>query len=497
MQLTETATGAPGRSRRGWALALTSVAFFMTSLDALVVVTALPAIHAGLGGSLGTLEWTVNAYTLPFAAGIITAAALGDKLGRRRMYVTGLALFTLASAACAVAPNASALIGARVIQGLGAALVTPLSLTILAAVFPPERRGAIVGIWGGIGGLAIAAGPLVGGGVVQGLDWHWIFWVNVPIGVAAALLARVRLPESRGPADRLDIGGLSLVAAGAVALAWGLVRTTDAGWGSTEVIIALSVGAALLAGFVVWEGRAANPMLPPQLLRIRAFAAANATGFLSMGAITSAAFFMSQFFQFSLGYSPLATGLRILPWTVTPLVIAPIAGKFTDRIGARPLMVAGMTLQAGGLAWVAADVSAATSYSELVLPLVIAGIGISMVIPATPTAALGALPPADIGRASGVLNTLQRFGAVFGVAIVTAVFSANGHIGSVPAVAAGVQPAIAASAGLSLAGALTGLAVARRRVPARLPEAVPEPALVSYPSVPQPARHPARLPVSR
>ena len=223
MQLTGTVAAPAARSQRSWALVLTSVAFFMTALDSLVVVTALPAIHASLGGSVATLEWTVNAYTLPFAAGIITAAALGDRLGRRRMYVTGLVLFTLASAACALAPSASALIGARAVQGLGAALVTPLSLTILAAAFPPERRGAIVGIWGAIGGLAVAGGPLVGGAVVQGLDWHWIFWINVPIGLAAAILSMTRLPESRGQHRRLDVGGLALVAAGAVALAWGLV----------------------------------------------------------------------------------------------------------------------------------------------------------------------------------------------------------------------------------------------------------------------------------
>src|SRR5260221_7986741 len=201
MQLTKSA---------GWALALTSVAFFMTALDALVVITALPAIHAGLGGSISTLEWTVNAYTLTLAAGIITAAALGDRFGRRRMYVAGLLLFTAASAACALAPSIGLLIGARAIQGLGAALITPLSLTILASAFPAERRGVVVGIMGAIGGLAIAGGPLVGGAIVQGLGWHWIFWLNVPIGLAAAALAMSRLPESRGPTARSDVprGGI-------------------------------------------------------------------------------------------------------------------------------------------------------------------------------------------------------------------------------------------------------------------------------------------------
>ncbi len=462
MQLTGTAAPAAG-GQRSWALVLTSVAFFMTALDALVVVTALPAIHASLGGSVATLEWTVNAYTLPFAAGIITAAALGDRLGRRRMYVTGLLLFTLASAACALAPSAGALITARAFQGLGAALVTPLSLTILAAAFPPERRGTIVGIWGAIGGLAVAGGPLVGGAVVQGLDWHWIFWINVPIGLAAAILSATRLLESRGQVRRLDIGGLLLVAAGAVALAWGLVRTTDVGWGSMQVITALCLGAVLIAAFVAWERRVAAPMLPLRLLRIRAFTAANATGFMSMAAITSAAFLMSQFFQLGLGYTPLATGLRFLPWTATPLVIAPIAGRLADRIGARPLMAAGMAMQAIGLAWVAMDITAGASYGELVLPLVIAGVGISMVIPTTPTAALGAVPSADLGTASGVLNTLQRFGTVFGVAIVAAVFTASGHLGSAAGVVAGVRPALATSALLSVLGALAALAAGRPR----------------------------------
>ena len=471
-------TGTTGSSHRGWALALTSVAFFMTALDALVVVTALPAIHAGLGGSVSTLEWTVNAYTLPFAAGIITAAALGDKFGRRRMYVTGLILFTVASAACALAPDATALIGARVAQGLGAALVTPLSLTILAGVFPPERRGSIVGIWGAIGGLAVAGGPLVGGAVVQGLDWHWIFWINVPIGLAAAILSAVRLPESRGPGRRLDIAGVALVAAGTVALAWGLVRSAGAGWGSAEVIGALVGGAGLLSAFVAWERRVAAPMLPPRLLRNVRFAAANATGFMSMAAIASSAFMMSQFFQLGLGYSPLATGLRFLPWTAMPLLVAPVAGKLADRIGTRPLMSGGMVLQAAGLAWTALYVSTGASYADLVLPLIIAGVGISMVIPATPTAALGAVAPADLGTASGVQNTLQRFGAVFGVAIVTAVFSAAGHLGTAASVVSGIRPGLLAAAGLSLLGALAALAVGRRRA-AQVPGKRPEPALAS------------------
>jgi EmrB/QacA subfamily drug resistance transporter len=458
----------------GWALALTSVAFFMTALDTLVVITALPAIHAGLGGSISTLEWVVNAYTLTLAAGIIPAAALGDRFGRRRMYVAGLLLFTAASAACALAPSAGLLIGARAIQGLGAALITPLSLTILASAFPAERRGAVVGIMGAIGGLAIAGGPLVGGAVVQDLDWHWIFWLNVPIGLAAAALATSRLPESRGPAARIDVPGVAMAAAGAVALAWGLVRAADVGWGSPQVIGALILAAVLIAGFVAWERRASEPMLPLRLLRIPAFAAANATGFLMFASITSAAFMMAQYFQLGLGYSPQSTGLRFLPWTLTPLLIAPAAGALADKIGSRPLMFLGLAMQGAGLAWIALGAISTAGYGWFVLPLITAGVGISMAIPTVPTTALNAVPPADMGKASGIQNTVQRFGAVFGVAIVAAVFSANGHLGSPATLISGFRPALAAAAGLSVAGALTALgAGARRRSPSASPHRAP------------------------
>ena len=461
----------PRANTAGWALALTSVAFFMTALDALVVITALPAIHAGLGGSIATLEWTVNTYTLTLAAGIITAAALGDRLGRRRVYVVGLLAFTVASAACALAPTTGLLIAARAVQGLGAALITPLSLTILASAFPPERRATTVGIWGAIGGLAIAGGPLIGGAVVQGLDWHWIFWLNVPVGLVAAALSAVKLPESRGPRARLDLPGVVLAAAGAVALAWGLVRSATIGWGSVQVTGSLCLAAALFAAFALWERRASEPMLPMRLLRVPAFAAANATSFAMMASITSAAFLMSQYFQLGLGHSPLGTGLRFLPWTLTPLLIAPAAGAMADRIGPRPLIALGLAMQAAGLAWIALTATGNAGYGQFVAPLVLAGVGISMAIPTVPAAALNAVPPSDVGKASGVQSTLQRFGAVFGVAIVVAVFSTNGHLSSPAGVVTGFRPALAAAAGFSLAGALAALGTARRH---RSGPAVPE-----------------------
>src|SRR5499427_286078 len=286
-QVTTRLPGPQPGTRRGWVLGLTSAAYFMVVLDALVVITALPRMQLDLHVGLPAMQWTVNAYGIAFAAGIITAAALGDRLGRRRVFISGLALFTLASAACALAPSAPALVAARTVQGLGGAAVLPLSLTILTAAFPVQRRGTIIGIYGGLAGLAVAIGPLVGGAVTEGLDWHWIFWINVPIGVAVSLLALRLLPESYGVPARLDLPGVALVSAGVTGLVWGLVRTGQAGWGSPEVAITMALGVVLLAAFFAWERRAPEPMLPLRLLRARAFAAGNATAFLMMGAVFS------------------------------------------------------------------------------------------------------------------------------------------------------------------------------------------------------------------
>jgi EmrB/QacA subfamily drug resistance transporter len=457
------------RSARGWALALTSIAFFMTALDALVVITALPSIHRDLGASLASLEWTVNAYTLSAAAGIITAAALGDRYGRRRLFAVGLALFTAASAACALSPSAPVLIAARAVQGLGTAIVMPLSLTILTAAFPAERRGAVVGVWGGIAGLAVASGPLVGGAVTQGLSWHWIFWVNVPIGAFAAVSSLVRLAESHGPATRLDLPAVGLVSGAAIGVVWGLVRADDAGWGSPETLLSLGLGMALMAAFVAWERRAPEPMLPPRLFRSLGFSAANATSFLMTAALFSAVFLTSQYFQAVLGDSPLATGLRFLPWTATPVLVAPLAGRISDRVGRRPLMILGMVAQGAGLAWFALEATSGTGYLSLALPLALAGVGASMVLPTAPAAALGAVAPSEMGRASGANNTLQRFGSAFGIAAAAAVFGAHGHLGTPASFEAGFRPALAFAAGLSLLGAVSGLGAVERRLSAARP----------------------------
>jgi EmrB/QacA subfamily drug resistance transporter len=450
-------------SRQVMTILVTSVAYFMVMLDALVVVTALPSIHRTLGGGISTLQWTVSAYTIAFGAGILTASALGDRLGRRRVFLVGVSLFTAASAACALAPTATSLIAFRAVQGLGAAIVMPLSLTILTAAFPPEKRGTVVGIWGGIAGLAVAAGPLIGGGITQGLGWHWIFWVNVPIGVLTVIGVATQLSESYGPRARLDVPALVLVSLGVGVLIWGLVQGGQDGWGSTQNLVGLIVGGLLLGGFVWWETRAPEPMIPLHLFARISFSSAVGAQFFMAAAIYSAAFLTSQYFQFGLGNTPLGTGLRFLPWTATPLVIAPIAGALSDRLGARALVVPGLLMQAFGFAWIVKIAATSSDYAAFVAPFIIAGVGISMALPSVTAGGLNAAPPALLGKAAGTLNTMQQFGAVFGVAVVTAVFNAHGSLAGAASVTAGYRPALAVSAGASVLGAVVALGIRRAR----------------------------------
>jgi EmrB/QacA subfamily drug resistance transporter len=465
--------------RLGWVVALTSTAYFMVVLDALVAVTALPRMQRDLHIDISTLQWTVNAYGIAFAAGIITAAALGDRFGRRLVFNSGLALFTLASAVCALAPGAGELIAARTVQGLGAAVVLPLSLTILTTAFPRGKRGMIVGVYGGLAGLAVALGPIVGGAITEAIDWHWIFWINVPIGLAAVLLGRRLLPESRGAPGRLDLAGVLLVTAGVVALVWALTRSGDAGWGSAEIVGSLAVGCLLTVAFLWWEHMAAEPMVPPRLFANRDFAIGNVTTFLLHGATFAAAFFITQEFQLARGYSPLGTGLRLLPFFATPMFISPLAGAISDRIGRRPIMIVGLALQALGFVWVAARGSLGTSWIELVAALLVAGIGLSMALPTVPTTVLDAVAPQEMGKASGINYMAQRFGTVFALAIAGAVFSAHGHLGSPAAVTAGFRPALWVSACFAILAALSAIALSafrRESAPAVEPVDLPLPA---------------------
>ena len=436
----------------GWVIGLTSTAYFMVVLDSVVVITALPRMQRDLHVSLSSLQWTLNAYGIAFAAGIMLAAALGDKLGRRKVFTAGLALFTAASVACALAPNLSVLIVARTLQGLGGAVVLPLSLTILTAAFPVERRGMIVGIYGGLAGLAVALGPIVGGAVTQGIGWQWIFWINVPIGVVAVLLGLRLLPESYGAPERLDLVGVGLITAGVVALVWALSRATQVGWWSAEVVGTLVTGAALLAVFVRWERAVPEPMVPLRLFAVRDFAIGNLTTFLMSGAIFAGGLLVTEEFQLARHYSPVGAGLRLLPFFGTPMLVSPLAGALSDRIGRRPISVAGLSLLTAGFAWVAWRGSMHTSWVEIVIALLIAGVGISMALPTVPTAVLSAVSQQEMGKASGINYMAQRFGAVFGVAIGSSVFAAHAGL------TAGFQPALWACTAFAALAALAAMA---------------------------------------
>ncbi|MGH2948231.1 MAG: DHA2 family efflux MFS transporter permease subunit [Solirubrobacteraceae bacterium] len=450
------------RQKTGWVIALTGIGSLVV-LDTLVVATALSTIRVDLGASVEALEWTVNAYNLSFAVLLITAAALGDRYGRRNLYAAGLALFTAASALCALAPDVGWLIAARAAQGVGAALVMPLGLALLSAAFPPQRRGAAIGIFSAVTGVSVATGPLVGGAVVEGLEWEWIFWLNVPIGLIAIPLVLSRIRESRGPDTNLDIPGLALVTAGALGLVWGLVRGNGAGWGSLEVVAALAVGALLVAAFVAWELRAREPMLPMRLFRSRAFSASNAAMFFTFASLFSAVFFFAQFLQIGLGYGPLDAGLRLMPWTATFITVAPIAGALADRTGERPLMVAGLSLQALGMAWLALIAEPGLAYSSMLAPLIVAGVGISMAIPAAQNSAVGSVATEAIGKAAGTNSMMRELGGVFGIAVVVAVFAGAGSYASAAAFVDGFAPAIGVGAALALAGATVALALPGRR----------------------------------
>jgi EmrB/QacA subfamily drug resistance transporter len=449
------------QKRMGWTLGITALALFMVSLDNLVVTTALPVIRQDLDASLSQLEWTVNAYTLTFAVLLLTGAALGDRFGRRRIFALGLSLFTVASALAALAQTATQLDVARGLQGIGGALVMPLTLTILSAAVPANRRGLALGLWGGLGGLAVAVGPLVGGAVVEGLAWNWIFWINVPIGLVLVPLALRRLDETHGSDDSLDLRGLGLASVGLLGIVWGLVRGNEVGWASLEIVSAFALGALFVAAFVAWERRAPAPMLPLDFFRDRTFALANVASLLMFFGMFGSIFFLAQFFQTVQHLSPLQSGLRILPWTAMPMFVAPLAGALSDRVGGQRLMAVGLALQSAGLFWIAAVSTTTTPYVELIGPFMLSGVGMALFFAPVANVVLSAVRPEHEGKASGANNAIRELGGVFGVAVLAAVFAHQGGYDTLVSFTHGMDRAVTIGAALVGLGSLAAFAIGR------------------------------------
>jgi EmrB/QacA subfamily drug resistance transporter len=468
------------RASTAWTFAITAIALFMVALDNLVVTTALPVIRRDLGSSLQDLEWMVNAYTLTFAVLLLTGAALGDRFGRRRLFVIGLTIFTLGSAAAALSPTSQVLILARAVQGLGGAIVTPLTLTILSAAVSPQRRAVALGAWGGIGGLAIAIGPLVGGAISEGVNWHWIFWLNVPVGIVAVLLAFARLRETHGPQGRLDLVGLGLASGGLLGLVWSVIHGNDRGWTDPQIVFGFAAGAVLLIAFALWERGAAAPMLPLDMFRNRAFAAANAVSLLMYFGMFGSIFLLSQFFQVVQGLNPFEAGLRVLPWTAMPAFVAPIAGLLAGRVGSRPILAPGLALMALGLAWLAAVISPTVPYAAVVPAFVVSGVGMGLFFAPIANVVLSAVRPDEEGKASGANNAIREIGGVFGVAVLASVFSANGSYASAQAYVDGLIPAVWVGAAIVGVAAVVALAIPGRVTSARratAPRPAPTPVL--------------------
>jgi EmrB/QacA subfamily drug resistance transporter len=444
---------------RLWTLLVVSIGLFMVVLDNLVVTVALPSIHRDLGASMQTLEWTVNAYVLSYAVLLMTGAALGDRFGRRRMFVIGILLFTVASAGSALAPNMGVLIATRALQGVGGAIVTPLTLTLLASTFEEEKRGLAIGVWSGISGIAVALGPLFGGAVIQISSWHWIFWINVPVGIVLAPTAARKLSESFGSERGLDLPGLGLVSTGLFGMIFGLIRAQTLGWGSLEVVVSLAAGVVLLAGFVAQELRTEEPMLPMGFFKRRAFSVTNVVSLSMYFGMFGSIFFMSQYLQNVLGNSALEAGVKMLVWTGSTMLVAPLAGYFSEKLGSRVFMVAGLTLQAVALGWLASEAKIDQSYASMVMPFVCGGAGMALVFAPSANAILSSVRTDQAGKASGANNAIRELGGVLGIAVLSTVFSSHGSYASPQDYINGLIPTMWVGASVLAAGALLAAAL--------------------------------------
>jgi EmrB/QacA subfamily drug resistance transporter len=415
------------KDNRWWTFAVVSLALFMGMLDNLVVTTALPTIQRAIGASVSDLEWIVNAYTLCFAVLMIPAAALGERLGRRRVLLAGVAFFTVGSAIAALSTGAALLIFSRAVQGIGSAMIAPLTLTILVSVFPPNRRAAAIGLWSGVSGLGLAAGPLVGGAIVNGFTWSAVFWLNVPIGILLLFLGRLRIAEMRSGGRIVDPLSVLLISTSLFGIVFGLIRGNAQGWGSLPIILSLSLGITLLGLFALRQRARIAPMLDLRLFASRPFTTANIVGFLSSFAMFGSIFFITLFVQGAWGWKPLAAGLGTMPWTGTIMITAPLAGALAQRLGARRVVVAGMAAQAVALFWIGTAATAGSSYVSLLPAFILGGIGMGLSFAPLSATVMSGIHAQRHGEASGAYNTLRELGGVFGIAVLGAVFQSVVH----------------------------------------------------------------------
>jgi EmrB/QacA subfamily drug resistance transporter len=468
-------------NRKWWTLVAVSFGLFMIMLDNTVVNVALPSIRKDLGISISGLEWVVNAYALTFGVLLLSGGKLADLLGRRRIFIAGLVIFTAASLWCGLAGSPASLIAARTVQGVGAALMNPATLSIIMATFPARQRGTAIGIWAGVSALALAIGPLAGGVLTEQISWSWIFFVNVPVGVIAVLAARAFIDETKDSSreQRLDLPGLVSSAVGLFALTYGLIETNTYAWGSTRVLSLLAVAAVALTVFVLLELRQRVPMLDLSLFRNATFVGANTVMALVGLTMFGIFFYNSLFLQNVLGYSATQTGATFLPMTLLIMLVAPVAGRFSDRIGPRWLMGAGLTLLTGSLL-LFATLDAQSSFWNILPGLLVGGFGMAITMAPTTAAAMGSVPVDKAGVGSAVINSMRQVGGSLGIAIMGTLVASRVSVSSVdPRYAAqfvgGYHRALYAGAAILLAGAVISVLTVRRPQHEE-PQAIAEPA---------------------
>jgi EmrB/QacA subfamily drug resistance transporter len=464
-------------NRKWWTLAAVAFGLFMIMLDNTVVFVALSAMQKDLHISTSELEWVVNGYALTFAVLMLTGGKLADMLGRRRIFMVGLVIFTLASLACGLATTAGFLIGARVVQGVGSALMNPATLSIITATFPPKQRGTAIGIWVGVSAMALAIGPLVGGLITEHIDWSWIFFINVPVGIAAIIVARLVIDESRDTSreQRLDLPGLVVSGVALFALTYALIEANQHGWTSPLILSLFGIAAVGLFGFGLLEQRQRLPMLDLSLFRNPTFAGANVVMFLVALAMFGVFFFVSLYMQNILGYSPTQAGAAFLPLTILIVLLAPIAGRLSDRIGSRWLMGGGLVLVSLSLV-IQSTFGVHSSFWHILPAMIVGGMGMAFAMTPTAAAAMGSVPVDKAGVGSAVLNSMRQVGGSLGIALMGAIVAASVHVPTTDPRAPeqfihGFREAVLVAAAIALAGAVVAVLTVRkvRHEPEQLP----------------------------